>query len=205
MKESHKRKTIYFKNSLQGKYILSCFVIAGLVAVLYTFLLIFLSSDTLSLHYDRSGLTLSDTPTVLMDTILSIHGILVLLLGFFILFVVTRYTHRSVGPIHKISQTLNHMASGDIGQEIHLRKHDEHKELAENINRFNEALATKIKEIEHAAQALDGYLNGQDVEDIPLISQMSKQETYAHPLVTINEQLKSSLKFFSTEHDDNPD
>lgn len=197
MNQRYKRKRFYFKDSFQGKYILSCFLIAGIVAVLYTLLLIFLSSDTLTMNYDRDGLTLADTPSVLMDTILSIHGILVLLLGFFILFVVTRLTHRSAGPIYKINQTLNTMATGNIAQEIHLRKNDEHKELAEKINQFNMALFEKIKEIEHASQALDAYLNGNDMEDIPLITNKDRQASYTHPLIAINNQLKTSLEFFS--------
>lgn len=205
MNKGHKRTIFYFKDSLQGKYILSCFLIAGLVAVLYTLLLIFLSSDTLSLQYDRTGLTLADTPSVLMDTILSIHGILVLILGVFILYAVTRYTHRSAGPIHKISQTINTMIAGNIPQEIHLRKNDEHKDIAEQINQLNTALIVKIKEIEHASQALDDYINGNDVEDIPLISKKDKQKPYAHPLVTINEQLKASLSFFNTTTKSNVD
>ena len=204
MKQSYKRKQFYFRDSTQGKYILGCFIIAGLVAILHSLLLIFFSGDILSLHYDHNGLALSDTPSILMNIILGIDGVLIFMFGALIIFAVTRYTHRSAGPIHKISQTLQTMAKGDITHEIHLRKNDEHKDMAEAINQINTAIHEKISEIEQLSTILDKYLSGEDLDDPPLVLAQDSENHYAHPLQSINKQLKSSLSFFTTSDKRNP-
>lgn len=194
----YKRTRFYFKNSPQGKYILNCFLIAGLVAVLFSGLLILLSPDALSLQYGRNGLTLASTPSMLTNIILTINGILVLGLGAFILYAVTRYTHRSAGPIHKIQKTLRSMTKGDISEKINLRKHDEHKDMAETINQFTDVLNDKIREIETLSHKLDLYLKEDDGTPIPPLSGHDKRTPNIHPLMAINDQLKASLSFFTT-------
>lgn len=55
--------------------------------------------------------------------------------GLFILAVLSIFlTHRIVGPIFKIKKTIRLISGGQVSERVFLRKHDEFKELAEELN-----------------------------------------------------------------------
>jgi methyl-accepting chemotaxis protein len=199
MTKGYRRRQFFFQDSFQGKYILSYFLIAGLITVLFTVLFIYFTSDTLSITYGNQDLTLGRTPEVLMDMILSIHGILIFVCGLFIIYFTTRLTHRIAGPIYKISQTLDRMISGDLTQDIQLRKHDEYKEIAEKINRFNEVMHARISDIESVSRALDDLVRRIEPDPEQTVS------AEPDPLVIINDRLKFSVSFFNLPGNDRRD
>ncbi|MBU1168091.1 MAG: methyl-accepting chemotaxis protein [Proteobacteria bacterium] len=199
MSKGYRRKKFFFKDSPQGKYILSYFTLAGLVTILFTILFMYFSSDVLSIKYDNYNLKLGQTPEILMDMILSIHGILIFVCGLAIIYFATHFTHRTAGPIFKISQTIETMTSGDINVHIFLRKHDEYKNIAEKINQFNAVLYKKIKELETISQDLDAHvqknITGKELDH------QAQGTGSPDQLITINEAFKSSLSFFNLSGD----
>ncbi len=54
------------------------------------------------------------------------------------------FSHRVAGPLPKIYQALKHIGAGNFEIKLTLRKHDELKDLADNIN----AMARALKERE---------------------------------------------------------
>lgn len=204
MAQGYRRKKFFFRDSFQGKYILSYFIIAGLVTLLFTFLFIYFSSNTLSITYSNHDLKLGQTPEVLMDMILSIHGILIFICGLAIVYFTTRFTHRIVGPIYKISRTIDTMAAGDLNIEIYLRKNDEYKDIAEKINYFNATMYRKLKELETISKELDVHVS----RTLDNASPDNPERQYGEdldPLTVINDKLKYSLSFFDLSGEIPPD
>lgn len=158
MSNGYRRKKFFFRESSQGKYIFSFFLIAGLITFLFTALFIFLSSDTISITYDNYTIQLGKTPDIILDRLLIINGILIFTGGFAIIFFVTRLTHKTIGPLFKINATIERMINGHINTEIHLRKNDDCKELAEKLNHFNHMLHSRLKEIESIIDELELHL-----------------------------------------------
>ncbi|GAB6097827.1 hypothetical protein JCM14469_40810 [Desulfatiferula olefinivorans] len=195
MTKGYRRRQFFFQDSFQGRYILSCFLIAGLITVLFTVLFIYFTSDTMSISYGSQDLTLGRTPEVLMDMILSIHGILIFVCGLFIIHFTTRMTHRIAGPFFKISRALDGMIAGDLTRDIHLRKNDEYKDIAEKINRFNEVTHGKLMEIQSVSQALDELVRGLGTDPEQNASGPTGR------LAGLNDKLKSSLSFFNLPED----
>lgn len=194
MTKGFRRKKFFFQESAQGKYIFSYFILAGLVALLFTLLFIYFSSDTLSITYDNYDLKIGQTPEILMDTILSIHGILIFICGLAIIYFATRFTHRSAGPIFKISRTIDTMVSGNLSVRIFLRKKDEYKDIADKINYFNSVMYKKLKDIDKISQELDDH-----------IKHKNESEVDDNALHVINEKLKSNLSYFNLSEDLPPD
>lgn len=151
----YKRRKFFFRKSPQGKYIFSYFLIAGIVSTIFTLLFVYFSANTISISYDNNTLQMGTTPSVLIDRLLGIHGILVFVFGFLIIYFATRFTHRFIGPIYKIETTLDRMTEGDINMQISLRKKDDCKELADKLNRFNLFLYKELKEIESVGKSLE--------------------------------------------------
>lgn len=196
MDKNYKRKKYFFQESFQGKYLLSYFILACLAMVLFTLLFVFFSMDTLTITYDNNQLNFGKTPTILFENLLNIHGILIVFLGLAILYFFTRFTHKTVGPLFKIGQTLDMMSNGDFTQKIHLRKKDECKELADKVNRFNTLMSEKLSKIKSLANDID--------KDSEILQRSEpdgiKDQTLIH-LRESNEQLRHTLSFFTVSDD----
>lgn len=166
--QKYRRRKFFFRKSPQGKYIFSYFLVAGMVAIIFTILLILFSADTISITYSNDTLQMDTTPSVLLDRLLGIHGILIFVFGFLIIYFATRFTHRTAGPIYKIGTTLDKMATGDVNIHIALRKNDDYKELADKLNRFSLFLFRELKAIEAVSKELKslsaGALNNEELE-----------------------------------------
>jgi len=195
--KSYRRKKYFFEESSQGKYLFSYFILAGLVMLLFTLLFVYFSTDSLSIIYDNNNqLKIGKTPDIMLDSILSIHGILIIVCGFSILYFVTRFTHKTVGPLFKIGRTIDNMANGDLTSRIYLRKNDECKELADKINYFNSIVYKKFKEIENLSNDLDRCL-----EESPPSEHEKSSDAFHASVRDINSQIRNSLSFFNLSGD----
>jgi methyl-accepting chemotaxis protein len=195
--KSYRRKKYFFEESSQGKYLFSYFILAGLVMLLFTLLFVYFSTDSLSIIYDNNNqLKIGKTPDIMLDSILSIHGILIIVCGFSILYFVTRFTHKTVGPLFKIGRTIDNMANGDLTSRIYLRKNDECKELADKINYFNSIVYKKFKEIENLSNDLDRCL-----EEAPPSEHEKSSDAFHASVRDINSQIRNSLSFFNLSGD----
>lgn len=195
MTSGYKRKKFFFKNGPQGRYIFSYFIIAGLVITVFTILLLYFSSSTLSITYDDNNLLLGSTPDILLDRLLGIHGFLILFFGICIIFVATRLTHRTIGPLYKIESTINIMTEGNINQQIILRQKDDCKSLAEAVNNLSLSVCSKLKNIEDIQKDLK--------KEIEQNSNLKESEQFVNlsKLIKLNDKLETELSHFNLSDD----
>lgn len=154
--KNYRRKKYFIEDSFQGKYLFSYLIVAALVMVLFTLLFFYFSTDTLSIAYDvNHRVKMGKTSDVMMKSIFGIHGILIVVCGLAILYFVTRFTHRTAGPLLKIGQSIDFMIQGDLGRNISLRKNDECWELADKINHLNAVMHNRLIEIDLLAKEID--------------------------------------------------
>lgn len=74
-------------------------------------------------------------------------------------------SHRIAGPIYRFEQTLNAYKDGDLSIRVHLRKHDELKDLADAFNGMGENLNQKMKEIQAELISLQEKLESPKLKD----------------------------------------
>ena len=105
-------------------------------------------------------------PSTLLDLIWPVMAVSVGITLLFLFFYVTIASHRMAGPIFRIRKVLNEMAGGDLRGEVRLRKKDEFKNLAKEVDLLKVSLRTKVKEMRDIAQNCDGedtvYKKGMD-------------------------------------------
>lgn len=125
------RRQYLIDKHLQVKFAL----LTILLLVVYT--LLFAASLFAPHMIDLSvGATL-DEQTEAARVLLSLHksvwptlGLLILLLGAISIF----FTHKIAGPVYRFKRVLQEVASGNLGVSITLRKRDELKDLADDLN-----------------------------------------------------------------------
>jgi HAMP domain-containing protein len=64
-------------------------------------------------------------------------------------------SHRMAGPIYRMRRTLEKIYQGDLRGEIRLRKKDDFKSLAENINNLSKSWTTQIKELKELGRKFE--------------------------------------------------
>jgi len=127
-------------------------------SALFTVLFTFFTSDTLSVAYDHSRLTIGTTPRILISRFLGANWVYVMVTGGIVALVSLFLSHRIAGPLYRLERVIEHMIRGRIGERITLRQHDEGKDLAEKINRLNQTLAEKIEDIRIQVESLESAL-----------------------------------------------
>lgn len=126
------------------------------------------------INYTLSGLIESAPSTISKTTLermifdansqLIVSSILVIFVaviatGFFGVF----FLHRVAGPVHRFKKVLERMGSGEIPNEVQLRRRDFFKETAEELNRVIQLL----KEFDNMSQKIDNILNQLPKEKLP--------------------------------------
>jgi methyl-accepting chemotaxis protein len=196
MSKTHRRKKYFFQDSFQGKYLLSYFILACLVIAFFTALFIYFSTDTLSITYENDQLKFGKTPEVLLESLINIHGILIVFSGLGILYFFTRFTHKTAGPIFKIERSLDTMATGDLTLRVHLRKKDECKALADRLNNFNATIYGKLKEIEEQSITIETLFKELDLDGLNDNQRITIDTLKAH-----SGRLRHTLTFFNLSKD----
>ncbi len=157
MRKGYKRsvKNFFLKKDLQGKLILSVFLsgLGGCISIIL--LLAFFSADTLTISYDDSTIQMGQTPFMLFKNALAANWIFVVLGGTLLVLAAMIGTHRIAGPLFHLENALGRMANKNLSDHIVLRKKDECKKIAQQINTFNITLSGNLHEIKKCSQSIE--------------------------------------------------
>ncbi len=145
MSKRYKRRHFFIKKRYQGRYMFITYMVLVCSALILSLLLIFLSSDSLTLIYRDNDLSINRTPLVLFWQFAMANWVLLIPCGLLVVLYVLFQTHRTAGPLYRFEKVLDEMNSGKIGFSVRLREKDEAKELADKLTVFNKNLATRIK------------------------------------------------------------
>ena len=147
MEKAYKRRNIFIKKDLQGKLILGYFLFVMGGCLLFIILLGIISADTLTISYSNHDLQMGQTPIMLLKNVIAANWIFLIIGGSLLILAAMMITHRIAGPLFRFEKALDNMIAGNLNDVIHLREHDEGKDLAEKINVFNLGLSQALHTI----------------------------------------------------------
>jgi signal transduction histidine kinase len=108
-------------------------------------LLILYSSSQLNQTVLQSAPELAPQVSAIFFRVVIISGVGLVVIGVIGFLLALTQTHRVVGPLVPISRQLRKLAEGNYEGEIHLRKKDELKEIAADINSVTKRLRELAK------------------------------------------------------------
>jgi methyl-accepting chemotaxis protein len=161
----HRRRQFFIDKEFQGRYIFSAFISIIVGSVVFTLLIGFFSSNTLSIVYENYQLRLGATPSMLMNRVFSAQWLFILLGGVFVGVIVLFMSHRIAGPFYRIEKTLEKMKAGDLSVVIRLRKRDEGKMVGEKINEFNDMLSNRLGYLQQISENIQERCDSLAAED----------------------------------------
>ncbi|MCF8028664.1 MAG: methyl-accepting chemotaxis protein [Desulfobacteraceae bacterium] len=174
----YRRRNYFINKEYQGRTIFHYFLLILAGSILFSLVFSFFSSNTISIVYEDYHLKLGTTPGILMDRIFSAQWFFIVVCGMAVILITLFLTHRVAGPFYRFEKSLDTMLEKDISGNIHLRKKDEGKGVAERLNRFNTMLATHLSAVEAAnkeIRQLAEEQNNPDPEVLESISEKSRR------------------------------
>ncbi len=179
--KKHLRLKYFIRSGIQAKFLRVHILLAIFTILVITFSIYQLCMSILGASLDEiypPGLLINIYKN--FNTTFTVRLLLILVVLVITSFVVS---HRVAGPAYHIERNLDVMAKGDLTKKIYLRRDDELKAIANNIN--------KIADI--SSQRLD--MVGKNLERIEKLSQkLSHPEYDAAGRQKLSEELIASLK-----------
>jgi len=155
----NRRKNYFIKKKFQTRFILRfCFpvIFTALIAAIVVY---YFSSQSTVTVFENSRLVIKPgtefiIPGLILSALFSIIlvGIATVIIMFFI-------SHRIAGPLYKVENSLERMADGDLSFDIHFRKRDEIKKLANAFNMTSRKLNGLIGDVKQERAELDSAVS----------------------------------------------
>ncbi len=130
---------------------LCAFVIFTGLSALYLYLDLNRSLDT---HYSAVVSILADTHETLFLKTLKINAVYMLLVFAGILIIGILYTHRIVGPLHRVKLCARSVTEGRIDSKINFRKKDAINLMGDRFNEMTKNYSDRIEEINSETESL---------------------------------------------------
>lgn len=140
----HKRSRFFIKKEFQTGFILKFCMIFLFGIILSTGLLFFLSQDTLTSSYAKSGLEIRNTGTAILPVVILTNLMTLGLITLAAIVVLLYISHRIAGPIFRFEKDITRVAGGDLTVQINLRKKDQFQNMALALNRMIQSMSSRV-------------------------------------------------------------
>lgn len=180
----NRRRNYFIKKEFQAKFILKFCILVILTALISAFLIYHFSGRSVTTVFEKSRIKIVPSTTFITPSLIISSLISVVLVGTATIIVVLFISHRIAGPLYKLESLLERMASGDVSFDVHLRRKDEIKELAEA---FTEAV-----------HGLNNLLCDAKKESIELGSVIKELKVLSEKLPTLPEDIKKDIEKLET-------
>jgi len=151
-----KRRIYYIEKKFQTKYIL--LTIFLLLTYTFAFIIIIFSPYMLTLYLDFYSLS---EKAEAARTLLLLHsrvwpgiGGIILLFGAVSIFI----THKIAGPLYHLKKCISEITEGNLDVKVKLRKRDDLKDLAEQVNMLVDTFRTFVTTVRIDSDLLSDYI-----------------------------------------------
>jgi methyl-accepting chemotaxis protein len=151
-----KRRIYYIEKEFQTKYIL--LTIFLLLTYTFAFIIIIFSPYMLTLYLDFYSLSekaeAARTLLLLHSTVWPGIGGIILLFGAVSIFI----THKIAGPLYHLKKSISEITEGNLDVKVKLRKRDDLKDLAEQVNMLVDTFRTFVTTVRVDYDLLSDYI-----------------------------------------------
>ncbi len=184
-----KRKQFFLKDSSQPKLIVETYFILVLVMTLSGIVFYFVGNKNLAQEYFQAHSTLKSTMQIFLPALVIVNLVGLAAASF----LVVAFTHSIAGPIAKLKNLSEKIASGDLSLQVQFRRTDLVPELAETMNAIIQGLNAQIKELKAPLEQLQKLLT-----KFETLNQPSQEEWTAlkEDLHKVSQNLKGKIDQF---------
>ena len=151
----NRRKNYYIRKEFQRNFIFKfCFlVLAG--SAISACIIYVASRATVTTSFDNLRLVIRSTSDYIMPSVLLGSIVVIIVTGIATIAITLFTSHKIAGPLYRIEQDINKVASGNLRQEFSLREHDEIRPIAEALNSMTGLLKGEISELKKSVDEME--------------------------------------------------
>lgn len=191
-----KTKNYFLKKNLQGKIVLVLFLTVFGSCIFFAILLGIFSADTMTISYSNNDIRVGATPWILFQNAVAANWIFLITGGVVLVLAAIVATHRIAGPLYHFEKSLKEMSEGNLSGTIQLRSKDVGKNLAKEINHFNEILREQLSTIENHSERIASLI--EELENLEnRNAEVKAGPTTLQKIKNHNNQIKHSILFFN--------
>jgi methyl-accepting chemotaxis protein len=117
-------------------------------------LLLILSQNTLTSSFHQSQLTIKNTATAILPSVILTNLITLGLISLAAIVIILFISHKIAGPMFRLENEIKKIGKGNLTLKIKLREKDQITELAEEINKMTRNYHDKIFDIQTKVEHL---------------------------------------------------
>lgn len=150
----YRRKHYFIKKDYQTKFILKfcLLVLAGLI--ISTIILLLFSYGTVTTYFEHGRLIVKKTAVAIMPAVFLTNSITLIIIIVATILVVLFVSHKIAGPMFRFEREIHRIGQGDLTVQIFLRKDDQIKKMADNLNAMTGTLQSKLIDIRSMVENL---------------------------------------------------
>ena len=151
----NRRKNYYINKKFQRSFIIKFCLLIVLGSIMSGSIIYVMSRTTLTTFFKDSDLVIKSTADYILPAVLLSSALTIALIGIATIAMTLFTSHRIAGPLYRVEKDLEEVASGDLAKRINLRKNDELKMLAQNLNNIIQRLGSDIGKIKTTISILE--------------------------------------------------
>ena len=138
------KRNYYIKPEFQNRFIAKFWMMLVLSSLMLAVCIYLFSTSSLTTTFDNSRLVIKSTADFILPILLFSGCLIILSVSTAAIYITKRSSHSLAGPIHRFEQELKKIKAGDMSGQIQLRKDDQFKELAAELNETVLAIRGRI-------------------------------------------------------------
>jgi methyl-accepting chemotaxis protein len=150
-----RRKNYYIKKNFQRGFILKFCLLVILGSIISGSVVYVMSKATVTTAFENSRLVIKSTADFILPAVMLSSALAVGLIGLLTIMVTLFTSHQIAGPLYRVEKDLEAVAAGDLKKKVNLRRKDELKSFASNLNGTIEKLRSDMEEIKRGVSALE--------------------------------------------------
>ncbi len=187
MTAKYKRRNFFVNKQLQGKMMFQVYVLIAVGGVVFSALLFYFTSDSLTIVYQNNDLQVGKTSLIFFNDFIKANWIILIPVGLLVVLGVLFQSHHTAGPLYKFEMVLDNMIAGNVGKEVWLRNKDNGQKLAKKLTVFNQKIASTLLDLQELNKQLEDCASEQE---LPILQQRVKE---------LSLEIKTTLETYTIE------
>ncbi len=156
--KNYQRRNYYIDKSFQTKFILKFCSLLAFGSLLIVALIYWLAQHSTTVGIAHGRVAVHTTAEYLLPLLLQTIFVEFVIVSLAAIVMTLLYTHKIVGPLHRLKVMLGQLGDGDLSSSMKLREDDQLQQVAAAYNEAVEKINGKIKKAKNAS-SLDEVKN----------------------------------------------
>lgn len=160
----NRRRQYFVDKKFQTAFIVKFASLVVIATAVSGAIVYFMAKSTVTTSFENSRLVIKSTADFILPSVLLSGAIAIVSIGLATILIATIASHRIAGPVYRLGKDIKEVSTGNLQIRFGLRKNDEMKSLADDLNVMVEVFRNDVAGIKKIYSELESALNSNNIE-----------------------------------------